>query len=128
LHVRAGSRDDDVVNETWAITARYLSRYRGALLGGVGSAAAVALTLDPHATIASSSIRFAVSFAMVATLLAIAITTAISIAEYRASRPELPRATAREAPVAGVRPLRSIRAPLAGVRPLRSIRARRSAA
>ncbi len=84
------------MNETWAITARYLSRYRGALLGGIGSAAAVALTLDPHASIASSSIKFALSFAMVATLLAIGITTAISIAEYRATRPDLPRAQVRK--------------------------------
>lgn len=85
------------MNEIWAITARYLSRYRGALLGGIGSAAAVALTLDPRASVASSSIKFAVSFAMVATLLAIGITTAISIAEYRATRLALPRATARRA-------------------------------
>jgi hypothetical protein len=96
LHPRAGSRDDDVVNETWATTARYLSRYRGALMGGVGSAVAVAVTLDPRANIATSSIKFAVSFAMVATLLAIGITMAHSVAEYRASRLELPRATARK--------------------------------
>lgn len=85
------------MNETWAVTARYLSRYRGALLGGIGSAAAVAVTLDPRATIATSSIKFAVSFATVATLLAIGITMAISLAEYRAARPDLPRATARRA-------------------------------
>lgn len=84
------------VNETWATAARYLSRYRGALLGGIGSAAAVALTLDPRLGIASSSIRFAFWFAMVATLLAIGLTTALTIAEYRASRPYLPRATARK--------------------------------
>lgn len=85
-----------IVNETWATTARYLSRYRGALLGGVGSAVAVALTLDPRAGMASSSIRFAFWFAMVSTLLAVALTTALSIAEYRASRPVLPRAVARK--------------------------------
>jgi hypothetical protein len=96
LHARAGSRDDDVVNETWATVARTLSRYRGALLGGIGSAAAVAVTLDPHANIATSSIKFAVSFAMVATLLAIGITMAIAIADYRATRPDLPRAIARK--------------------------------
>jgi hypothetical protein len=95
LQERWRSRDDGVVNETWAATARYLSRYRGALLGGVGSAVAVAMTLDPRLGIASSSIRFAFWFAMVATLLAIGLTTVLSIAEYRASRPHLPRAIAR---------------------------------
>lgn len=84
------------VNETWATAARYLSRYRGALLGGIGSAAAVALTLDPRLGIASSSIRFAFWFAMVATLLAIGLTAVLTIAEYRASRPYLPRAVARK--------------------------------
>ena len=84
------------MNETWTTTARYLSRYRGALLGGVGSAAAVAMTLDPRLGIASSSIRFAFWFAMSATLLAIVLTTALSIAEHRASRPNLPRAVARK--------------------------------
>jgi hypothetical protein len=84
------------VNETWTTAARYLSRYRGALLGGIGSAAAVALTIDPHTSVASSSIRFAFWFAMSATLLAIALTTALTIAEYRASRPNLPRAVARK--------------------------------
>jgi hypothetical protein len=96
LHARAGSRDDDVVNEIWGTMARYLSRYRDALLGGIGSAAVVAVTLDPHANIASSSIKFALAFAMVATLLAIGITTAISIADYRAARTDVPRATARK--------------------------------
>jgi hypothetical protein len=85
------------VNETWAATARYLSRYRGALLGGVGSAIAVALTLDPRLGIVSSSIRFAFFFAMIATLLAIGLTAVLSIAEYRASRPNVPRAIARRA-------------------------------
>jgi hypothetical protein len=84
------------VDETWAIVARTLSRYRDALLGAVGSSAIVAVTLDPHANIATSSIKFALSFAMVATLVGIAITTALSIAEYRATRLELPRATARK--------------------------------
>jgi Zn-dependent protease len=96
LHARAGSRDDDAVNETWATAARYLSRYRGALLGGIGSAASVAVTLDPHANIATSSIKFALAFAMVATLVAIGVTMAISIAEYRSTRPDLPRATVRK--------------------------------
>jgi hypothetical protein len=73
-----------------------LSRYRGALLGGVGSAVAVAVTLDPRASIAHSSIRFAFWFAMVATLLAIGLTALLSLAEYRASRPVVPRAIARK--------------------------------
>lgn len=47
------------VNESWMLAARCLSRYRGALLGGIGTAAAVALTLAPTASAAGSSIRFA---------------------------------------------------------------------
>jgi hypothetical protein len=84
------------VNASWSLAARYLSRYRGALLGGIGSAAAVALTLDPAASAASSSIRFAFWFAMSATVIAIGLTTAITIAEYKASRPVLPRAIVRK--------------------------------
>ena len=83
------------MNETWSTAAQYLSRYRGALLGGVGSAVAVAMTLDPSTGLASSSIRFAFWFAMAATLLAVALTGVLSVAEYRASRPSLPRAVAR---------------------------------
>lgn len=83
------------MNETWSATARYLSRYRGALLGGIGSAVAVAMTLDPSTGIASSSVRFAFWFAMVATALAVALTGVLTIAEYRASRPALPKAIVR---------------------------------
>jgi asparagine N-glycosylation enzyme membrane subunit Stt3 len=83
------------VNESWSTCARYLARYRGALLGGIGSAVAVAMTLDPSTGLASSGIRFAFWFAMVATLLAIGLTCALEIAEYRASRPTLPRAVVR---------------------------------
>jgi len=83
------------VNESWGLAARYLSRYRGALLGGIGSAAAVALTLDPSANVASSSIRFAFWFAMAATVLAVGLTTALTIAEHRAAQPALPRAKAK---------------------------------
>lgn len=83
------------MNETWSAAAHYLSRYRGALLGGIGSAVAVAMTLDPSTGLASSSIRFAFWFAMVATLLAVALTGILTIAEYRASRPTLPKAVAR---------------------------------
>jgi len=85
------------VNETWSTAAHYLSRYRGALLGGVGSAMAVAMTLDPSTGLASSSIRFAFWFAMIATLLAVALTGVLTIAEYRAARPSLPKAVARSA-------------------------------
>ena len=83
------------MNETWSAAAHYLSRYRGALLGGIGSAVAVAMTLDPSTGMASSSVRFAFWFAMVATLLAIMLTGVLTIAEYRASRPLLPKAVAR---------------------------------
>lgn len=83
------------MNESWALAARYLSRYRGALLGGIGSAAAVALTMDPSANIASSSIRFAFWFAMAATVLAVGLTTALTIAEHKAAQPVLPRAKAK---------------------------------
>lgn len=84
------------MNESWLLAARYLSRYRGALLGGIGSAAAVALTLDPSTGAASSSIRFAFWFATAATVVAVGLTTALSVAEYKAARPvPLPRAVAR---------------------------------
>ena len=83
------------MRETTSLVAYYLARYRGAILGGVGSAVAVALTLDPSTGLASSSLRFAFWFAMVATLLAIALTGALTLAEYRATRPVLPRAIAR---------------------------------
>ena len=83
------------MNEAWSTAAHYLSRYRGALLGGVGSAVAVAMTVDPSTGLASSSVRFAFWFAMVATLLAVALTGVLTIAEYRASRPTLPKAVVR---------------------------------
>jgi hypothetical protein len=85
----------NTMNETWTTAARYVSRYRGAVLGGIGSAVAVAMTLDPRTGIASSSIRFAFWFAMVATVLAICLTVALSILENRASRPTLPKAIIR---------------------------------
>ena len=80
------------MNETWATAAHYLSRYRGALLGGIGSAVAIAMTLDPSTGLASSSIRFAFWFAMVATVLAVCLTAVLAFAEWRASRPVLPKA------------------------------------
>jgi hypothetical protein len=85
------------VNDSWSTAAHYLSRYRGAVLGGVGSAVAVAMTLDSRAGVASPSVRVAFWFAMTATVLAIGLTTALTVAEYRASRPRLPRAIARKA-------------------------------
>jgi hypothetical protein len=84
------------VNDTWSAAVHYLSRYRGAILGGVGSAVAVAMTLDPSTGLASSSIRFAFWFAMVATLLAVGLTAVLTLAEYRASRPALPKAILRK--------------------------------
>ena len=56
---------------------------------------AVAMTVDPSTGLASSSVRFAFWFAMVATLLAVALTGVLTIAEYRASRPTLPKAVVR---------------------------------
>ena len=85
-----------IVNDNWVTAAKYLSRYRGALLGGIGSAAAVALTLDPSTNVASSSMRFAFWFAMAATVAAVGLTTALTVAEYKASRPSLPRAQVRK--------------------------------
>lgn len=84
------------MNDTWSTAAHYLSRYRGALLGGIGSAVAVAMTLDPSAGLAASSFRFAFWFAMIATALAVTLTGVLSLAEYRASRPALPRAVLRK--------------------------------
>ena len=83
------------MNETWAATAHYLSRYRGALLGGVGSAVAVAMTADPSTGLAASSLRFAVWFALVATPLAVCLTVVLSLAQSRAVRPWLPKAILR---------------------------------
>ena len=83
------------MNETWSAAAHYLSRYRGALLGGIGSAVAVAMTLDPSTGLASSSIRFACWFAAISTGLAVGLTGVLTLAEYRASRPVLPRAVVR---------------------------------
>ncbi len=83
------------VNEHWGAIAEYLRRNRGALLGAIASSAAVALTLDPSAGIARSSFRFALWFAIAATSLAVALTAALTVAETRAARPNLPRARAR---------------------------------
>jgi hypothetical protein len=85
------------VNDTLSTAAHYLSRYRGALLGGIGSAVAVAMTLDPSTGLASSSVRFAFWFATIATGLAVGLTALLSVAEYRASRVAIPRAVARRA-------------------------------
>lgn len=85
------------MNETWSALALYVKRHRGALLGGIGSAAAVALTLDPASGIAGSSVRYALWFAVSATVAAVALTAAVTVAETRATRPQpLPRATARK--------------------------------
>jgi hypothetical protein len=65
------------------------------VLGGVGSAVAVALTLDPSTGLASSGVRFAFWFSMTSTLLAVLLTGVLSIAEYRSTRPQLPKAIAR---------------------------------
>ncbi|HUS29457.1 MAG TPA: hypothetical protein VMZ53_13150 [Kofleriaceae bacterium] len=76
--------------------ARYIQRYRSSLLGGIASAAVVALTLDQSSSAAHSSFEFALWFAMIATLIAVVLTGMLSIAEYRAARPAmLPKATAR---------------------------------
>ena len=83
------------MHSPWSDLARNISRYRGSLLGGIASAAAVALTLDPSRTVAQSSVRFALFFAVIATFLAVILTAIVSIAEYRASRPVLPKAVAR---------------------------------
>src|SRR6476620_7684559 len=51
------------VNETWSALGEYVKRHRGALLGGIGSAAVVALTLEPT----TPGMRFAMWFAVSAT-------------------------------------------------------------
>ncbi|HTL36023.1 MAG TPA: hypothetical protein VL326_22990 [Kofleriaceae bacterium] len=80
---------------TSALIARYVLRYRGALLGGIGSAAAVAVTMDPASSIAHSSVKFALSFAVIATLLAVLLTATIEILEKFAAPTVLPKAIAR---------------------------------
>jgi hypothetical protein len=69
----------------------------------VGSAVAVALTLDPSTGLASSGVRFAFWFSMTATLLAVTLTGVLTIAEYRASRPQLPKAVVRRRRYSGSR-------------------------
>lgn len=83
------------MNETLSALAQYVKRHRGALLGGIGSAAAVALTLHPSTGMADSSVRFAMWFAVSATVAAVALTTTVSVIEARAERPQIPRAIAR---------------------------------
>ena len=75
---------------------QYVKRHRGALLGGIGSAAAVALTLDPSSGAAGTSVRFAMWFAVSATVLAVALTAGIAVAEAHAAKPQIPRAVARK--------------------------------
>jgi hypothetical protein len=82
------------VNDTWSVVARLIARYRGVLAGGIGSAIAVAATLDPAHGLARSSVRFALWFAVVSVLLAIGLTLTMMIAERIAARPLLPRAVA----------------------------------
>lgn len=89
------------MNDSWSVIARLLARYRGVLLGGLGSAIAVAATLDPAAGLARSSLRFALWFAVVSVLLTITLTAALTIAErlaarrpYLQPRSSLPRAIA----------------------------------
>lgn len=85
------------MNETWSALALYVKRHRGALLGGIGSAAAVALTLDPATGIAGDGVRAALWLSVSATVLAVALTAAVTVAEARATRPQgLPRAVARK--------------------------------
>jgi hypothetical protein len=74
---------------------QYVKRHRGALLGGIGSAAAVALTLDPATGVAGTSVRFAMWFAVSATVIAVAMTAGIAVAEAHAAKPQVPRAVAR---------------------------------
>ena len=83
------------MNDIWSEVTRLISRFRGALIGGIASAAAVALTLDPSSGLARSSMRFSLWFAIVATTLALPLTVLLTVSEVRAARPQLPRATAR---------------------------------
>jgi hypothetical protein len=83
------------VTETWTLLMRTLGRFRGAVLAGIACSTAVALTLDPSANLARSSMRFSLWFAIAATTLAVALTAAGTIAELRGARPQLPRAVAR---------------------------------
>ncbi len=82
------------MNATWAEIARLVSRYRGVLLGGIGSAIAVAATLDPAHGLAQSSLRFALWFALVSVVLMIALTGIMMLAERLAVRRQVPRAIA----------------------------------
>jgi len=79
------------VNETWSALGEYVKRHRGAILGGIGSAAVVALTLEPS----TPGMRFAMWFAVSATVFAVALTATVSVIETKAETPPLPRATAR---------------------------------
>lgn len=83
------------MNETLSLLGQYVKRHRGAILGGIGSAAAVALTLHPSTETADAGVRLAMWFAVSATVLAVALTTTVSVVESRAETPQIPRATAR---------------------------------
>lgn len=78
----------------WAELARLVARYRGVLAGGLGSAIAVAATLDPAHGLARSSIRFALWFALVSVALVVALTCTMMLAERLAARRSVPRAVA----------------------------------
>ena len=52
-------------------------------------------TRSPSSPQRSSSIRFAFWFAMAATVCAVGLTTALTVAEHRAARPSVPRAKAK---------------------------------
>ena len=83
------------MHATWSTIAAYVSRYRGVLLGAILSAAAVAVTLDPSASLARSGLRFALWFALAATAIAVGLVGAVAISELRAGRARMPRAVVR---------------------------------
>ncbi|NVB79289.1 MAG: hypothetical protein HOV81_12910 [Kofleriaceae bacterium] len=82
------------MNAIWAEIARLVARYRGVLVAGLGSAIAVAATLDPAHGLARSGMRFALWFALVSVALTVAVTGTMMIAERLAVRRYLPRAVA----------------------------------
>jgi len=77
--------------------ALYLWLAVNPLTGGIGPAPAIGFAPEPWTEAAATGGRFAFWFAMAATVCAVGLTTALTVAEVKASKPApLPRATARK--------------------------------
>ena len=87
-------RDDRIVHfhRSWL---GYLAHNRSSVVGAIASCAAIAMIFEPHSDLASTSARFALWFAMIATGIAVGLTTLVAVADHQPARHELPRAIVR---------------------------------